>query len=58
MFQEGEKLEAGDVICEIQTDKAVVAMEADDECILAKILIPENESGVTVGYVFIRIVLE
>ena len=47
--KEGEKIEAGDVICEIQTDKAVVAMEADDDAILAKIIIPENESGVKIG---------
>ena len=52
MFQEGEKLEPGDVICEIQTDKAVVAMEADDEAILAKILISENEGGIKVCYDF------
>ena len=47
--QEGEKLEAGDVLCEIQTDKAVVAMEIDDEAILAKILVPEGESGVKIN---------
>ena len=48
-FKEGEKIAAGEVMCEIQTDKAVVAMEADDDAILAKILIPEGESGVTIG---------
>ena len=47
--KEGEKIEAGDVICEIQTDKAVVAIEADDDSILAKILIPEGETGVQIG---------
>ena len=47
-LQEGEKIEAGEVICEIQTDKAVVAMEADDDAILAKILVNENEGGVKV----------
>merc|ERR1711936_1213556 len=46
---EGEKLEAGDVLCEIQTDKAVVAMEIDDEAILAKILVPEGESGIQIN---------
>ena len=46
---EGDKIEAGDVLCEIQTDKAVVAMEVDDEAILAKILIPEGESGVQIN---------
>ncbi|TRY80017.1 hypothetical protein TCAL_06576 [Tigriopus californicus] len=48
-IQEGEKINPGDVLCEIQTDKAVVAMECDDEAILAKILIQEGESGVEVG---------
>ena len=46
---EGDKIEAGDVLCEIQTDKAVVAMEVDDEAILAKILVPEGESGVQIN---------
>ena len=46
---EGEKLEAGDVLCEIQTDKAVVAMEIDDDAVLAKILVPEGESGVKIN---------
>merc|ERR1711953_844730 len=46
---EGEKLSAGDVLCEVQTDKAVVAMEVDDDAILAKILVPEGESGVPVN---------
>merc|ERR1712136_254813 len=47
--KEGDKIEAGEVICEIQTDKAVVAMEADDDAILAKILVNENEEGVKIG---------
>ena len=48
-FSEGDKLEAGDVLCEIQTDKAVVAMEIDDEAVLAKILVPEGESGIKIN---------
>lgn len=36
--KEGEKIDPGDVICEIQTDKAVVAYEIEDEAVLAKIL--------------------
>ena len=31
-------MQAGDVVCDIQTDKAVVSMEVDDEGILAKIV--------------------
>ena len=36
--KEGESMEPGDVICEIQTDKAVVSMEVDEEGVLAKII--------------------
>lgn len=36
--KEGDKINPGDVVCEIQTDKAVVAFEMEDEAILAKIL--------------------
>ena len=46
---EGDKLSAGDVLCEVQTDKAVVAVEVDDDAILAKILVPEGESGVPIN---------
>ncbi len=48
--QEGEEFKAGDVLCEIQTDKAVVSMEMDDEGVLAKIMVPEGESGVKVEW--------
>lgn len=37
--KEGDKISPGDVLCEIQTDKAVVSMEHDEEGILAKILV-------------------
>merc|ERR550539_1056501 len=48
-FKEGDKIGAGDVLCEIQTDKAVVAMEVDDDCVLAKILVPADKPGIQVG---------
>lgn len=47
--KEGDAISAGDVLCEIQTDKAVVSMEWDDDAILAKILVPEGSSGVSVN---------
>ena len=50
-FQEGDKITAGEVLCEIQTDKAVVSMEIDDDAILAKIIFPEGSTGVKVMYV-------
>jgi pyruvate dehydrogenase E2 component (dihydrolipoamide acetyltransferase) len=36
--KEGDKLEAGDVICEIETDKATVGFEVQEDGYLAKIL--------------------
>ena len=35
----GDNIEIGDAICEVETDKAVVTMDADDEGRLAKILV-------------------
>ncbi len=46
--KEGEKISAGDVIAEIQTDKAVVALEADDDAVMAKIIKSEGSTGVQV----------
>eukprot|EP00966_Prymnesium_polylepis_P019888 458456-Prymnesium_polylepis.1 len=39
---EGDKIEAGDVIAEVETDKATVDYEAVDDGYLAKILVPEG----------------
>jgi len=47
--KEGEAISAGDVLCDIQTDKAVVSMECDDDGVVAKILIEEGVAGVQVG---------
>jgi len=47
--KEGENFEAGDVVCEIQTDKAVVSMEVDDEGVMAKILSPADSGSIKVG---------
>merc|ERR1719444_778096 len=46
---EGEAFSAGDVIAEIQTDKATVDFEAQDDAVLAKILVPSGDSEVNVG---------
>merc|ERR1719427_1043970 len=45
---EGEAIAAGDVLCDIQTDKAVVAMEADEDGVVAKIIMEEG-SGAKAG---------
>lgn len=36
---EGDPIAPGDVLCEVQTDKAVVSFETEEEGILAKILV-------------------
>lgn len=46
---EGDSVEAGDVIAEIETDKATMEVEAVDEGILGKILIAEGTEGVAVN---------
>lgn len=46
---EGDAIEAGDVIAEIETDKATMEVEAVDEGILGKILINEGTEGVAVN---------
>lgn len=40
-FFTGEAVAAGDALCEIETDKAVVTMESSDDGIMAKILVSE-----------------
>lgn len=47
--KEGDKIRPGDVIAEIETDKATMEVEAVDEGILGKILVPEGENGVLVN---------
>ena len=39
----------GDLLCEIQTDKAVVGFELEEEGFLAKILVPLDAKAITVG---------
>ena len=47
--KEGEAIKAGDVIAEIETDKATMEVEATDEGTLGKILIPEGTADVAVN---------
>jgi pyruvate dehydrogenase E2 component (dihydrolipoamide acetyltransferase) len=47
--KEGDKVKSGDVIAEIETDKATMEVEAVDEGTLAKILIPEGTQDVAVN---------
>ena len=47
--KEGDKVKSGDVIAEIETDKATMEVEAVDEGTIAKILIPEGTQDVPVN---------
>jgi pyruvate dehydrogenase E2 component (dihydrolipoamide acetyltransferase) len=49
--KEGDAIKSGDVIAEIETDKATMEVEAVDEGILAKILVPEGTADVAVNEV-------
>ena len=48
---EGDKIQPGDVIAEIETDKATMEVEAVDEGVLAKIVVPEGTADVPVNQV-------
>jgi pyruvate dehydrogenase E1 component beta subunit len=47
--QEGDSIKSGDVLAEIETDKATMEVEAVDEGILAKIVVPEGTDNVAVN---------
>jgi pyruvate dehydrogenase E2 component (dihydrolipoamide acetyltransferase) len=55
--KEGDKIKAGDVIAEIETDKATMEVEAVDEGTLGKIVVPAGSQGVKVNDV-IGLILE
>src|SRR3990170_2218989 len=47
--KEGDAIKSGDVIAEIETDKATMEVEAVDEGVLAKIVVPEGTADVPVN---------
>src|SRR5476649_1741123 len=47
--KEGDKVKSGDVIAEIETDKATMEVEAVDEGTIAKIVVPEGTQDVAVN---------
>ncbi len=49
MKSEGDTVESGDVLCEIETDKATMEVEAVDEGTLGKILVADGTEGVAVN---------
>ena len=49
LVKEGDDVRSGDILAEIETDKATMEFEAVDEGKIAKILVPEGTDGVKVG---------
>ena len=56
--KEGDKIKSGDVLAEIETDKATMEVEAIDEGILAKIVVPAGTADVAVNQVIAVIASE
>ena len=51
LVKEGDEVKSGDILAEIETDKATMEFEAVDEGTIAKIMVPEGTDGVKVGEV-------
>ncbi|MGZ3271607.1 MAG: biotin/lipoyl-containing protein, partial [Croceibacterium sp.] len=51
LVKEGDKVSAGDVLAEIETDKATMEFESIDDGTVGKILVPEGTENVKVGTV-------
>ncbi len=49
LVKEGDTVESGDIMCEIETDKATMEFEAVDEGVIGKILVAEGTEGVLVN---------
>jgi pyruvate dehydrogenase E1 component beta subunit len=55
LVKAGDSVKSGDILAEIETDKATMEFEAIDEGVVAEILIAEGSEGVKVGTVIARI---
>jgi pyruvate dehydrogenase E2 component (dihydrolipoamide acetyltransferase) len=58
LVKEGDSVKSGDIMAEIETDKATMEFEAVDEGVIGKILIAEGTDGVKVGTVIATLVEE
>ncbi|CAI5735913.1 unnamed protein product [Hyaloperonospora brassicae] len=47
--KEGDEVSAGDVLCQVETDKAVVDYEVQDDAVVAKIVCPEGTADLPIG---------
>ena len=55
LVKEGDEIAPGDIIAEIETDKATMEFEAIDEGVIAKLLVEEGTEGVAVGTVIAQL---
>ncbi|CAA7616949.1 Dihydrolipoyllysine-residue acetyltransferase component of pyruvate dehydrogenase complex [Candidatus Terasakiella magnetica] len=55
---EGDTVKSGEVLCEIETDKATMEFEAADDGVLGKILVPGGTSGVKVNQAIAVLLLD
>jgi pyruvate dehydrogenase E2 component (dihydrolipoamide acetyltransferase) len=55
LVKEGDTVKSGDILAEIETDKATMEFETIDEGIVQKLLVPEGSDGVKVGAVIMLI---
>ncbi|MEL6875507.1 MAG: pyruvate dehydrogenase complex E1 component subunit beta [Pseudomonadota bacterium] len=51
LVKEGDEVSSGDILAEIETDKATMEFEAVDEGVISKIIVPEGTDNVAVGAV-------
>ncbi|MGA9582850.1 MAG: biotin/lipoyl-containing protein, partial [Allosphingosinicella sp.] len=58
LVKEGDEVKSGDILAEIETDKATMEFEAVDEGTIAKILVAEGTDEVKVGTVIALIAAE
>ena len=55
LVKEGDSVSSGDLLAEIETDKATMEFEAVDEGVITKLLVAEGTDGVKVGTVIAMI---
>ncbi len=49
LVKEGDEVRAGDIIAEIETDKATMEVESVDDGVVGRILVPEGSEGIAVN---------
>ncbi|PHR93350.1 MAG: pyruvate dehydrogenase complex E1 component subunit beta [Robiginitomaculum sp.] len=55
LVKEGDKIKSGDILAEIETDKATMEVESIDEGVVGKILVAEGAQNVLVGTVILQL---